>query len=143
MPLASIAARAPLTFLVAVVVAHAPAWACTCQEITAADAVASGDLIAVAEIVEVRPPGGCSGGGEVQATVEVVEVIAGEGVLGTLDVQTNADEAACGVSFAEGDTWVLQVHGEDRWVSLCTASRSVSGAEDPWVVALRDAASAL
>lgn len=118
------------------------AWACKCVQVTPEEAVDSGDLLVVATITNVRrPPVGCGGATRpLRVAVEVVEVISGDGVAGRQIVHTNRDSAACGLDLNEGETWVLQVSGDDDTVSLCSAAKKLDGDDDPWLVALRDAA---
>jgi hypothetical protein len=66
----------------------------------------------------------------------------GAGDVGELEVQTNASGSMCGLDLVAGETWVLQVFGDEDWVGLCNAARRVDGPSDDWVVELRDAAAA-
>lgn len=121
---------------------HGVAWACSCiEDPVAADLVASGDPIVLAEVVDVGSPG-CGRGRPVPVSVRVLDTLAGPEQPATLVVQDHGPGDSCGLRLAEGQLWVLQPFSDESWVSACTASRRVDGPDDPWVEELRAAAAA-
>jgi hypothetical protein len=132
--------RIAATFFLTFGLAHGVAWACSCAPDDAAGYVAQGDAIVLADVERVHG-GGC--GGAMHVLVDATEVIAGPGELGEQRVHAAPNTSACGLGIHEGETWVLQViAGDPDRLSECTASQPVDGPDDPWVVALREAADA-
>lgn len=120
------------------------AWACECPPPTPEGAVSSGDAIVVATIDGVGGSGlGCGGLGLRNVRIEITEVVAGPAELGEMQIETPYG-GSCEFEIAKDETWVLQIYESDGspLASPCSVSQRIESDDDPWLVALRDAASA-
>ncbi len=73
------------------------------------------------------------------ATIQVMEVVAGDMALGQRTIQSNIDDGVCASGLQEGELWVLEIFGGELSLGLCSASRGITGEDDPWLAELRAA----
>ncbi|MBX2798163.1 MAG: hypothetical protein KTR31_10850 [Myxococcales bacterium] len=122
-------------------VLHGVAWACSCLEPgSVADEAAASDLVVFGEVLSVTEPpfSGCTGTSSADpmtVRIEVLEGFVGADAGDVIAVTTNRDGASCGVSFGEGETWL--VYAVNDSVSLCSRTRA-AGADDEELQQLAD-----
>ena len=122
----------PLMFAALLVLPTAPAWACSCAAVTAAQAVDRADVVFRGSLEEVDEPAGLhepsSGAQASSYRFTVAEIYRGTAAPTTW-VGSAADGASCGLEGMEpGREYLVfaQERGEGLWASLCDGTAPAS-----------------
>jgi hypothetical protein len=125
-------ARGPVVGALAVALVAlwtAPAQACSCLRQSVQDALRSSSAVFEGHVLESTVDGGV-----VRVRLEVSRQWKGVHTE-TLSVTTAGNSAACGVAFAEGETYLVYANknADDTTVSLCSRTTPIAQAEEDLV----------
>ena len=118
----------PVLFAALLVLPSAPAWACSCVQMTPAQATEVADVVLRGTLTEIEMPSRVqllqSSQAPARYTFDVAEVYKGQ-ARETTEVRSVTSSASCGIEgLLPGREYVLftQVKGEQLWMGLCGGS---------------------